>query len=95
LTGDQGVITQIFKDIDYDVNCWAQGKRLIEYYDKKIKSGLMLIVDAGANIGASAVYFLKTFKNSFVYSVEPNINNWKLLELNANNYDNKKTFSER
>ena len=42
-----------------------------------------MIIDAGANIGASAVYFSNIFSNVFIFSVEPDIDNWQLLNINT------------
>lgn len=90
--GDKGVITQIFHNHDYEVRQWKQGVSLINYYNQMNSNETPLIIDAGANIGASALYFLNIYKKSFVYSVEPDINNWHLLEINTANYKNKFNF---
>jgi FkbM family methyltransferase len=81
--GDVGVIKQIFVDKDYDVFGWAQGRALIDYHIKKSKYNKSLIIDAGANIGASVVFFKHRYPNSFVYSVEPDFKNWELLQKNT------------
>lgn len=81
--GDNGVIQQIFKNRDYDFSMWQQGKQFQEYYEKISESSTPLIVDAGANIGASAVYFFITFPKSFIFSIEPNKDNYDLLNKNT------------
>jgi len=81
--GDKGVINQIFRNQDYNVACWVQGRKLIEYHNAQSKIRPSLIIDAGANIGASVVYFAKSFPESVVFSVEPDKMNWHLLELNT------------
>lgn len=91
-TGDHGVIQQIFQQGDYDLSQWVQGARLMQYHLQENQSTPSLIIDAGANIGASVVYFLNVFENSFVYSIEPEINNWHLLEINTMAYRNKLNF---
>lgn len=91
-TGDKGVIEQIFLNQDYDITPWAQGRRLIEYHNEQSRLRPSLIVDAGANIGASVLYFLNIFQNSFVFSIEPDPMNWKLLEINTAGYPNKFNF---
>jgi FkbM family methyltransferase len=90
--GDRGVVNQIFRHNDYNIGDWVQGRKLTEYYHEKSKAGPMLIIDAGANIGASTIYFLEMYKNSFVYAIEPAIKNWEILELNTANYPNKINF---
>ena len=90
--GDIGVISQIFHNKDYDIGHWTQGQKLIAYHKEQSKLRPSLIIDAGANIGASVVYFLKTYENAIVYSIEPEINNWHILEINTSEYKNKINF---
>lgn len=82
--GDKGVMKQIFQNQDYSINHWQQGKKLLEYHNNQSKIRPSLIIDAGANIGASAVYFSNIFSNVFIFSVEPDIDNWQLLNINTN-----------
>ncbi len=90
--GDRGVIEQIFVNRDYDISPWVQGRKLIEYHKSQSTLHPSLIVDAGANIGASVLYFLNSFQNSFVFSIEPELANWQLLEINTADYPNKFNF---
>lgn len=90
--GDRGVIEQIFVNQDYDITPWAQGKKLIEYHNEQSQLRPSLIVDAGANIGASVLYFLNSFQSSFVFSIEPEPMNWQLLEINTAGYPNNFNF---
>lgn len=90
--GDRGVIEQIFVNQDYDITPWIQGRRLIEYHNEQSRFRPSLIVDAGANIGASVLHFLNTFQNSFVFSIEPEPMNWQLLEINTADYPNNFNF---
>jgi hypothetical protein len=90
--GDRGVVKQIFRNQDYGIRHWKQGKRLFEFHRNRSKRRPSLIIDAGANIGASAVYFLTTDDNAFVFAIEPEINNWNLLEANTAGYPNKENF---
>ena len=81
--GDIGVIKQIFINEDYDIFNMVQGKKLIEYHKEKSKNLPSLIIDAGANIGASSVYFSSAYVNSFIFAIEPEIKNFKLLSFNT------------
>lgn len=81
--GDIGVIKQIFLNQDYDVSNWVQGRKLLSYHNEQSKKQPSLIVDAGANIGASVVYFHKIYQDSFIFSVEPDYSNWQILERNT------------
>lgn len=90
--GDKGVLGQIFQNMDYDVSRWAQGRALYAYHAEKCRAQNTLIIDAGANIGASALYFLNTFENSYIYAIEPDDINHQILEINTANYPNKFNF---
>lgn len=81
--GDKGVMRQIFLNHDYDISHWEQGRRLIQYHEKNSHDNYSLIVDAGANIGASALFFSQNYKNSFIFSIEPDELNYRLLSLNC------------
>lgn len=85
--GDQGVVRQVFKQNCYDVTHWYQGKVLIDYYKQHCSRETLLIVDAGGNIGASVVYFLNFFPDAFVYAIEPDYDNWSLLQKNTTGQD--------
>lgn len=82
-TGDKGVIDQIFVKDDYRISHWAQGRRLIEYHRRHSAERQSLIIDAGANIGASTVLFACTYDNSLVFAVEPDAANFNLLSGNT------------
>jgi FkbM family methyltransferase len=46
------------------------------------------IIDGGANIGLTAVYFASRFPNAEILSVEPDKDNFKMLVENARHYPN-------
>jgi FkbM family methyltransferase len=50
-----------------------------------------LILDLGANVGYSATLFLSTFPNCFVIAVEPDPDNFKILEMNLAPYHGRFT----
>jgi FkbM family methyltransferase len=45
-----------------------------------------VIVDAGANIGSSAVFFANKYPDSIIFALEPEESNFKLLEKNVSSY---------
>ena len=47
-----------------------------------------LILDCGGNIGTAAVYFANKYPTAQIYSVEPEKNNFKLLQFNTILYEN-------
>ena len=82
--GDKGVIRQIFENQDYRLDYWHQGKSLMEFYESRTRAGAMaLIVDAGANIGASCVYFSTMFRKAIVFAIEPEPTNSAILKMNC------------
>lgn len=88
--GDVGVVRQIFRDRDYEMRQWEQGRRFLDACSKRPGTGL--IVDAGANIGAATVFFLETYENVFLYAVEPDMDNMNLLRQNTSAYNNACVF---
>ena len=83
--GDRGVVSQIFDECEYAAKeYWPQTKALQRYYESVLAQGKQpLIFDAGANIGASCVYFSALYPRSQVVAIEPEKNNCALLRLNS------------
>ncbi len=46
------------------------------------------IIDCGANIGLTTIYYKNKFPNSTIISVEPELSNFKMLKKNVSDYDN-------
>ena len=46
------------------------------------------IIDAGANIGLSAVFFSNKFPEAKIVAIEPEKSNFKMLEINTKDYEN-------
>lgn len=90
--GDRGVVRQIFQDQDYNFSHWPQGRRLHAYHQAFCAQQTALIIDAGANIGASTVYFSRLYANSRVFAIEPDRMNWHLLEINTAGQPNVHNF---
>src|SRR5258706_15643921 len=73
--GDWRVIEQIFQNGSYDLSHFAQTRVLHSFYLSLLTSNrTALIVDAGANIGASVVYFAGLFPKSKLLAIEPEVN---------------------
>ena len=86
---DSGVFRQIFVDKDYSLSRWKQGFCLNKHYQFLLDGGFRpLIVDAGANIGASAAYFMSWYKRSYLYALEPAPENCELFRLNLSSFNN-------
>lgn len=62
-------------------------------YDIKIDFEPQLIIDGGAYIGLSAVYFMNRFPNAIIVAVEPSKSNFEMLKRNTYNYKNIKLYN--
>ncbi len=63
-------------------------------YDLNIESENLWVIDAGAHIGLSTVYFKKMFPQAKIIAIEPHPVNYQLLEQNIweNNLNNVETY---
>ena len=82
-SSDFPVINQIFLQKVYSLDGWAHKELLEKYYLNNFQHTKPLIIDAGANIGTSSLYFLDNWKKSFLVSIEPEKYNCSLLKLNT------------
>lgn len=82
-SSDLPVINQIFQQKVYALDGWSHKELLEQYYVSHFQNQKPLIIDAGANMGASSIYFSESWKNSFVVSLEPEKYNYSLLKLNT------------
>jgi FkbM family methyltransferase len=55
-------------------------------YDLDYPGGVTTVIDAGANIGLSAIYFAMRFPDAQVVAIEPQSENFRLLERNTAHY---------
>jgi FkbM family methyltransferase len=82
--GDREVIDQMFYQRDYDLSRFERGSNIHALYENIIKSKRTpLIIDAGANIGASIVFFALKFPSCRIIAIEPELNNCILLRKNC------------
>src|SRR5258708_1829889 len=82
--GDKGVIEQIFQNQDYELGHFKLTERLMKLGETESRRGReLLIIDAGANIGAAALYFSFRFSGSRVIAIEPEKKNCELLRMNC------------
>lgn len=79
-TADLGVIDQIFIKEDYDLKRLKRFKELVDFYEQCADP---LIIDAGANIGISTIWFAKKFPKAKIIAIEPESHNYSLLQDNV------------
>lgn len=79
-SSDIDVFQQIYREKDYlyVVNVYNDN------FNKK-KDGCINIIDAGANIGLTSLFFLENFNRANIVCVEPEIENFKILDFNLDN----------
>jgi FkbM family methyltransferase len=83
---DKGVIQQIFINQEYDCGYFKPAINLMNYQAAQLKNNKQpLILDLGANIGATALYFSVEYPDSKIVAVEPEKHNVELLKLNCKN----------
>jgi FkbM family methyltransferase len=82
--GDKGVVEQIFQNQDYELSRFPLFQRFSDYVERAEGTGRTgLIIDAGANIGASPIFFHSKYPKAAVVAIEPERNNCRYLERNC------------
>lgn len=76
----------------YDTNIFYQ-IFIEEELEMKYNGRINNILDLGANIGLSTLFFLRKYPETSIISVEPDLNNFKVLERNTCNYGNVKRLN--
>jgi FkbM family methyltransferase len=83
-SSDSRVIDQVFHANAYDLARLRRFRHLVEFLIRNCRTGKRpLIVDGGANIGASALYFATKFPDALVVAIEAEFGNYQLLAENA------------
>jgi FkbM family methyltransferase len=77
---DVDVIRQMFQCEDYGLHHFKRGPEMAAIYNNLEKP---LIIDAGANIGASVCWFQKTLPRAHIVAFEPDNGNYELLRKNT------------
>ncbi len=75
---DPWVFQQIFIQCDY--------RHLAHRRDVKV------IIDAGAYVGYSSIYFAELYPHAFIYALEPEESNFQALQRNTRHYPNIKAI---
>jgi FkbM family methyltransferase len=81
---DATTLREIFRDQDFDVTRYPQGEDITTLYKAILeKQEIPIIIDAGANIGATAIWFAKAFPQAAVLAIEPGPRNADLCRRNT------------
>jgi FkbM family methyltransferase len=85
---DALAIEQCFTHAQYDMPIGAHGVLIENLYREIVASGLQpLIIDCGANIGASVAWFAAHYPEAHIVAVEPAPENFALLRRNCAGLD--------
>jgi len=87
-TADTDAIRQCFEQKQYDMPSGEHGAFIQRFYDEIVASGHQpLIVDCGANIGASILWFHARYPRAHIVGIEPAPGNFQLLQSNCAGLD--------
>jgi FkbM family methyltransferase len=78
---DINTVFQIFGYEEYSLKSLKIWKKISKELIKK-KKYKKIIVDCGSNIGSSSRFFSEAYKDAFIYSVEPDYENFLCLKKN-------------
>lgn len=85
---DQSVIREVFQQHQYALHTLRRWPDLLNLIARQAgESRRPLVVDAGANIGASSVYFAIKIPSASVVAIEPAANNVDVLRRNVEGLD--------
>lgn len=59
-----------------------------EMVSSKVENSVKTIIDAGANIGLSSLFFAQKFPGARIFSIEPEDENFQVMKMNLQNYPN-------
>jgi len=83
-TSDFRVLRQVMVERQYDLSCFAQDARVQAAYERIVAAGRTpLIIDLGANVGASTLWYARAYPAAHVVAVEPDPSNADLCRQNT------------
>lgn len=86
---DRATFWQVLVEQQYNMSSFPHFQELKQAYNKLLSEGRRpVIVDAGANIGLSTIWFARLFPKAVVIAVEPEAGNCELLARNVESYSN-------
>jgi FkbM family methyltransferase len=81
---------QVFTQQEYRIpGFWKQHDEIMARYQSAVTEGRVpLILDCGANIGLSAIWFARLFPKARIIAIEPESGNFAILKKNTEPYPN-------
>lgn len=87
-SSDELAIEQCFTQMQYDMPVGAHGVLVGNFYQEIVASGRKpLIIDCGANIGTSVLWFRARYPEAHIVALEPEPANFELMRLNSKGLD--------
>lgn len=84
----------IFTDNQYDLNFLQRSDEIQALYNRICQSGRSpLIIDCGANVGFSTLYFSQSYADSSIVAIEPNRENYIAMRDNCSMLKNVNFFN--
>lgn len=88
-TSDVFVLEKVLIQKEYGETSETHSSALQSYYQNAIGKGRSpVIIDCGANIGLSSIWYLENFPRAKVVAIEPEPENFDLLRRNLTHYEN-------
>lgn len=83
------VMERIFLDLEYAPGSEPHDDALATFYADTLARGkIPLIIDCGANIGLSSIWFSERFPRATILAIEPEPNNFAVLARNGESFSN-------
>ena len=81
---DHSIFWQCLVMEQYDIDRFPHSRRLDEAYHAEVMAGRSpVIVDCGANVGLSVLWFARRFPKATIVAVEPDEQNFEMLRANT------------
>lgn len=81
---DQITFNQVFRDQEYNIGHLPRGQEMLSWYEQL---DCPLVIDCGANIGASALFLHEIFPKAKIACFEPDAENFALIQANLSGID--------
>lgn len=87
-SSDVPTFEQVFVNNDYNFRRLKRWQEIKQLYSSLLKNGTPLILDLGANVGLSSLYFAKNWPEARIVAVEPSDGNIDAMSENVARFPN-------
>lgn len=83
-SSDASTLRSVFRDLCYDVTPFPHAPDIMAQYEAVLAAGqIPVIIDAGANIGATSIWFASRFPRARIITIEPEPRNAEFCRRNV------------